>query len=149
MLFFRGFYFLGKQRGNMVLAISAFITAILLPLINLVELLKRAVFQAAYPVTIASVIFTLLCINAIVFGVGLLIEANNQQRLFKLNPFTVAGVLTIIQSVLFLSLKLKFSSVGLLISIVTNVVLVVILYRAYKNREKEPVKPSHHAALAW
>lgn len=149
MLFFRGFYFLGKQCGNMVLAISAFITAILLPLINLVELLKSSVFKAAYPVTIASVIFTLLCINGIVFGVGLLIEANNRQRLFKLNPFTVAGVLTIIQSILFLSLKLKFSSVGLLISIVTNVFLVVILYKAYKNREKEAVKTSHHTALAW
>ena len=73
ILFFRGFYFLGKQFGNMVLAISSFITVILLPLINLIELLKNSLFKTAYPVTIASVIFTLLCINSIIFGVGLLI----------------------------------------------------------------------------
>jgi transcriptional regulator with XRE-family HTH domain len=149
MLFFRGFYFLGKRSGNMVWSISAFITAILLPLINLIELLKSSLFKAAYPVTIAAVLFTLLCINSIVFGVGLLIEASNRQRLFKMNALTIAGILTIIQSVLFLSLKLKFSSVGLVISIITNVFLLIILYRAYKTEKKEPAKAPHRSALAW
>jgi transcriptional regulator with XRE-family HTH domain len=149
IFFFRGFYFLGKQFGNMVMAISAFITAILLPLINLVELLKSSLFKAAYPPIIASVIFTLLCINSIIFAVGLLIEANNRQRLFKLNPFIIAGILTIIQSVLFLTVNLKFASTGLMISLVTNVFLIVILYREYKNRENELTKTSHGTVLAW
>jgi transcriptional regulator with XRE-family HTH domain len=149
IFFFRGFYFLGKSLGNMVLAVSAFATAILLPLVNLIELLKSSLFKASYPATIASVIFTLLCLNSISFGVGLLIEANNRQRLFKLNPFTIAGILTIIQSILFLTVKLKFSSIGLVISLVTNVFLVAILYRTYKNRENGAIKTSHSTALAW
>jgi len=149
IFFFGGFYFLGKRFGNIVLAISAFITAILLPLINLIELLKTYLFKTAYPATVASVIFTLLCINSIIFGVGLLAEANKRQRLFKPSPFTVAGVLTIIQSILFLTVKLKFSSIGLVISLVTNVFLVAILSKTYKNRENETVKTSHGTALAW
>jgi hypothetical protein len=114
------------------------------------ELLKNYLFTAYWPpLMISSVIFTFLCINAIIFGIGLCIEANKRSGVYKINLYTVAGFITIIQSVLFISMNLTLAGIGLVISIGTDILLTVILYREYKNPGNGHLKTSQATALAW
>lgn len=149
-LFFRGFFLLGKQNGNMVITVSSLLLMILLPLVNLTELLKYYLPRTIYypPAQIVSIIFTLLCINAIIFGVGLLTKSKKRNGQYRISLYTIAGVMTIIQSVLFISINLTLAGIGLIISIGTDILLTVILYREYKNQENGYIKSSQNA-LAW
>jgi transcriptional regulator with XRE-family HTH domain len=150
ILFFRGFYLLGKQYGNMVINVSALLSMVLLPLLNLTEVLKYFLPRMYYhtPAPIVSVIFTLLCINAIIFGLGLLAEAKRRYRQGWISTYAIAGFLTLIQSVLFISINLTLAGIGLLISIGTDILLTVILYREYKHPGCGYTKSSE-GALAW
>jgi len=149
IFFYRGFYLQGRQYGNAILAVSSMITIILLPLINLMELFKNYLFTHYSPVMITPVIFTLLCINAIVFGIGLGIESNKRKGLYRINLYTTAGILTIIQSVLFISMNFTLIGIGLTISIGTNILLTLILYREYRHPGKGYIKTSQPTVLAW
>jgi transcriptional regulator with XRE-family HTH domain len=149
IFFYRGFYLMGRQEHNHVLAVSALLSMILLPLINISELLRVYLVKTFIPAVIglAPTLFTLLCINAIVFGVGLLLQANKRKAAGK-NLLVIAGVVTIIQTILFLSLNFMLLSTGLVISIITNLLLCIILYREYKSWENGKLKVSAGASIA-
>ena len=151
IVFFKGFYLLGRQFGNIILTVSSLISVVLLPLINLIELLKTYLLKPVYhpALFISSTIFTLLCLNAIIFGIGLLAEANKRKGLHRLNLFSITAVMTIIQAVLFLSLNFTLVSIGLVISIGSDVLLTIILYAEYKNPGKGFINRSHDISLAW
>jgi DNA-binding XRE family transcriptional regulator len=151
VIFFRGFYLLGRQSGNALLTVSALITTIVLPLINLTELLKTYLLKPVYQpgLFISSTIFTLLCLTAIVFGIGLLNQGKRKNGRYSLNLFSITGTMTIIQSILFLSLNFTLVSIGLVISIVSDVLLTIILFREYKDREKGLIDGARGVSLAW
>ena len=133
VLFSRGFYLLGKQFNNEIITISSFLSMILLPLLNMMDLLNPYFGFGLIPT-----VFTAVCINAIIFGASLLIEAKRRTDL-KIY-YKVAGITTIIQSGLFLSLNLTIIIVGLIISIFCNIILVMILYTESRNLNKQPEK---------
>ncbi|WP_448697908.1 helix-turn-helix domain-containing protein [Mucilaginibacter sp. AW1-3] len=125
MGFYYGFYLLGKQSKNQTLAISAMLSMILLPLTNLFYLVDAATVG---PVYIA------LCINCVVFGVGVFNQRSNGN--FRL-LYSIAGITGIVQSLLFLSFNFSVQSTGLIISIPCDVLLTYILYLEYQNRKQQ------------
>jgi transcriptional regulator with XRE-family HTH domain len=151
IIFFRGFFFLSRQYNNPVLMISSFLTMILLPLINIIELLRIYIVKTFRftGIGIAPTLFTLLCINAIVFGIGLLIEARKRKTPGKINLYQITGIVTIIQTFLFLSSNFTLAGAGLIISIITDLLLSIILYREYKGPEKGYIKTPPGSSLAW
>jgi transcriptional regulator with XRE-family HTH domain len=126
----KGFYHLGKQSNNQVLASSALLSMVLLPLLNLIDLFKFSAFAFGN----ASVVFTAVCINAIFFGIGLLMESNS--RLYLSRFYKIAGVITFVQTGLFLSLDFDFITVGLVLSAFCNVLMTYILYHEVAHSGK-------------
>src|SRR5207237_73473 len=113
--FLKGFYLIGRQHNNQVLAVSSLLAMVLLPLVNMIYLLGN--YYAAY--NLNYMLFVLLCINEIVLGIGFLFMANKSKTQYRLNLGTlykIAGCITILQSVLFLSPDTSIVSVGLVIS---------------------------------
>jgi transcriptional regulator with XRE-family HTH domain len=149
IFFYRGFYLMGRQENNHVLSVSALLSMVLLPLINVSELLRVYLVKNFMPgvIGLAPTLFTLLCINAIVFGVGLLIQSKKRKSSLK-NLLQIAGIVTIFQTILFLSLNFTLLGTGLVISIITNLLLCIILYREYKSWESTNLKVSAGSSIA-
>lgn len=135
IFFCRGFYLIGKRHNNRVMEVSSLLAMILLPLLNAVYLLK----QHYIALIVSGVLFTLLCINEIVRAIGFLLEANKKKSQYRMNLYRlyrIAGVVLIVQAMLFLSPNIAIIYVGLLLSLLTNVITTTILYMEYKGRGK-------------
>jgi transcriptional regulator with XRE-family HTH domain len=132
IFFYRGFYMLGKFRQNRTMEISFLLCMCLLPLINIMELLKPYYFN----VYITSIVFTLLCISVILCGAGLLIETYNRSNLQNSNYYKFGGTAIVIQGAMFLSTDFTIVSVALILSLVTNFLLIAILRSGYTTTEK-------------
>lgn len=124
LFFFRGFYLLGKQNQNQVMAVAALLSMILIPLLNMINLMQGILFFDGIN---TAVIFIVTCVNALLFGMSLLGEAN--KRVPRNNLYRVAGYITLVQSALFLTGNFIFAGAGLLISIGCNFVLTFIMYK--------------------
>ncbi|MEO5565038.1 MAG: helix-turn-helix transcriptional regulator [Chitinophagaceae bacterium] len=150
IFFFRGFYYMGKRVSNRVLEISSFLVIILLPLLNLFELSKTYLPAMGYQSFISTVgVFIAFCITLITFGIGLWMQSNKRKNESSLNLFVVCGALIIVQAVLMLSLNLAFAHAGLVISIFTNFLLVIILYRSNMHpANNNNAKTARNASLA-
>jgi hypothetical protein len=89
-----------------------------------------------------STVFTATCINAFFVGIGFLIEA--KRKTYGSIFYKSAGIMTFIQTSLFLTLNFDLIIAGLVISIFCNVVMTCILYieSAYlKNQWKADIEP--------
>lgn len=118
VFFFRGFYLLGKHSQNQPMAISALLAMVLLPLLNLINMVQGILF---FDTINMAVILIVVCVNAIVFGISLLREGGN---LYK-----AAGYITLIQSALFLTGNFPLVSFGLIISVFCNFVMTYLLFK--------------------
>jgi transcriptional regulator with XRE-family HTH domain len=130
LFFFRGFYWLGKQSGNQAMAISALLSMILLPLLNMINLMQGIFFFDTINV---AVIFIVVCVNAIIFGMSLLSEAN--KKLPRNNLYKIAGFTTLVQSALFLTGNFQLVAIGLIISIFCNFIMTVILFKESRSEQ--------------
>jgi transcriptional regulator with XRE-family HTH domain len=142
IFFLRGFYLLGKQFNNQVMAIPALLSMVLLPLLNLVALLEKV---GSFNSINLATLFTASCINAVIFGIGLLIEA--KKRKLHNNLYKIAGYTTLVQSGLFLTADFKIVSAGLIISIFCNFVMMVILFKESREIQQHTGEDASHAAL--
>jgi DNA-binding XRE family transcriptional regulator len=133
IFFFKGFYLIGKQYNNQLMAISSLLAMILLPLVNIFYLLSPYYLVASY------MFFTLLCINEIIGGIGFLTEGYKRRSLHGINLYTIAGVVIIIQTMLLLSLDTNIMATGLVISLLNNVITTSILYREYKGGRRSEI----------
>lgn len=138
IFFLRGFHFLGKQHNNEVMKVSCLLTMILLPLINMMELLKHFYFD----LQMTTAVFTLLCLSGTFTGVGLIIETFKNKGSGRTSFYKWGGTILIVQSTMFLSSNFNLVSAGLIISLGSNLLLLHILRSATadfnKNNTQQP-----------
>ena len=132
VLFSWGFYLLGKQFNNQLMAVSSLLSMVLFPLLNAMDAFKGSFFNYGMLATV----FGVVCINAIVFGISLLVEANKKTH--KKNYYKVAGIIGLIQTALFLSSNFTIISAGLIISVFFNFITLMILYTESKRLNNQP-----------
>jgi transcriptional regulator with XRE-family HTH domain len=134
VLFFAGFYRIGMFYHNKLLYISSLMMMILLPSINILDLLKKYYFSIG-----EIFIFIIMCLNIIVLGVGLLKESFERKGYENGSLYQITGVLTIIISVLYLSLHDNILYAGLILSIPSNLLMVYILSKELADPQKQAV----------
>jgi len=135
VLFFRGFYLLGKNAKNRMLEIPSLISMVLFPLTNL-TLVVRIFFPALVDSTsmsFASNIFTMLCVNDIFSGIGLMMQASNASLSVKAGLYRIAGFLVLVPTLLYLGSTAIAVAAGLIISLGGNIVLTYLLFAELKT----------------
>ena len=142
VFFFRGFYLLGKQNQNQAMTISSLLGMVLLPLLNLINLMQGILF---FETINMAVIFIVACVNAIVFGISLLGEAN--KKLSGGHLYKMAGYITLVQSALFLTGNFQLVSIGLIVSVFCNFVMTSILYKESRAGQTPDEETTFGAAL--
>lgn len=138
VLFFRGFYLLGKNYGNKTLEMSSLFSMVLFPLINMLYLF-RIYFPAQedfFRASIESTLFVLLCLNDIFSGIGLLLLSGKMAGNRKINLYRFGGVIVIVPCILYLNSNVNTAAIGLLISLAGNIILTYLLYIEYKGTGK-------------
>lgn len=140
ILFLRAFYLLGRRFDNQFMAIPSFLGMILLPLLNVMEIFKGSYSGIIY------MIYALACINALVYGVGLLIEST--RKVSGIYLYRITGIIALIQSTLLLSSNHDTIVIGLIMSMVCNIFQVLILYKESKGIETRQIKKEDIPALA-
>jgi DNA-binding XRE family transcriptional regulator len=133
IFFYRGLYQLGKAYRNQVMEISFLLLMILLPLINILELLKPWYFNPQVTLTV----FIFLCISVIFSGIGILSAVNKHKESHKSRYYKLAGLGAVIQGALFLSPDFTMVSAALISSFFTNFCMLMILYSAMESTGKE------------
>jgi len=127
IFFFKGFYLIGKQYNNEVLAISSLLAMVLLPLVNVFYLLNAYYAAANY------ILFILLCINNIINGIGFLTEGYKRKGQYRVNLYMIAGFTIIIQNAMFLTPDRAIIAAALILSLFGNMVTTTILYTEYND----------------
>jgi|GEM_PF-4774193 len=140
----RGFYLVGRLNNNNILMITSFLAMMLLPLLSITDLWGKYFFNPAF----AYLLFNLACINAIGQGIGFFIEGYQRKKSTTINLYKIAGIITIFQSLLFLSASFKVIATALIISALCNVLTSLILYLEYKESESADEKVAAYTALA-
>jgi transcriptional regulator with XRE-family HTH domain len=135
IFFERGFYALGKYYGNPVLAITSLCAMILLPLLNVLDVLTDFGFFSGTTTTV----YSLVCINGVASGIGCLIESNKGRVNYKM--YRVAGIVAIAQSILFMiNTNITLVLVPLCMSVLYNVLMLALLYVEYRGVGKSVLK---------
>jgi transcriptional regulator with XRE-family HTH domain len=131
VFFERGFYELGKYWGNQVMIISSLSAMVLLPLLNVLEVLTDFGFFSGATVTV----YSLACVTGIASGIGFMIEANKRGVNYKV--YGMAGILAIVQSILFMiGTDPMLVAIPLSMSVLYNGLLVALLYVEHRGVEK-------------
>jgi transcriptional regulator with XRE-family HTH domain len=142
VFFFRGFYLLGKQWRNQIMSISVLLSMILLPLLNVINLVQGILF---FDTISMAVIFNVVCVNAIIFGMSWLSEAS--KRLPGNNLYKMAGYTTLVQSALFLTGNFQLIATGLIISIFCNFLMTLILFKESRIEQTQNEEGTMSSAL--
>ena len=129
IFFIKGFYLIGKRNNNQILQITSSLGMFLLPLLSIINLLNGRFFNTGA----IFIIFNLACINAVGYGVALITEGYQRKQSNRANLYKVAGLIAIIQSLLFLSSKFEIIATAVLMSAICNIISIVILRREYKS----------------
>lgn len=129
IFFLRGFYLIGKFYKNWLLAVSALLMAILLPAINILDMIKL------YYISLGEfLIFILMSINMMLIGAGMIKESLERKGHENSGIYKMAGVLIMLVSILYLSLNTRIINAGLILSVPSNLLMLYILYSELKNR---------------
>jgi len=138
ILFFSGFYRIGKKYNNPILWITTLIGMVLVAIINIACIMQLfKLYEVFYPI---------MCANAIFSGIGLFMQGNKTMSGQRFDLYKIAGVICIIQSALFLTLELKIQFIGLIISAFCNLFMLAILYNEYRGKE-QPAEKTRAALL--
>ena len=136
IFFFRGFYLLGRQSNNQVLAGSFLLEMVLLPLVNIIYLQKAHYFAF----DLMPILFVLLSLNGIFCGIGLLMEGYKRKNQDRGSLYKIAGVIMMVQNGLYISPGVGMVATGLIISFFCNVICIILIYNAYHGeRRSTPV----------
>lgn len=132
VLFFRGFYYIGKKYDNKILSVATLLGMVLVAIINVVAL--KQLFK------LYEIFYPLMCANAIFSGIGLYMQGNKTNKNGRFNLYKVTSIVVIIQSAMFLTLDFQIQAIGLIISAAGNVLMLAILYNEYRGNEKPAEK---------
>ena len=111
------------------MAITSLLAMVLLPLVNVLYLLN------AYNVAANYIIFILLCINNIVGGIGFLTEGYKRKGRHRGSLYSIAGFTIIVQTTLLLGSDSSIIAIGLILSLLCNMVTTRIVYLEYNGRK--------------
>jgi transcriptional regulator with XRE-family HTH domain/uncharacterized membrane protein len=155
-LFTKGFYHLGRKYDNPILAISILFSMVLIAFSNLLYLAPDLL---TYHLTmkelwIVSAIFSLpvyvlLCMCAIVTGIGMFIQRNKVSGTQQFSLYKTTGIVGIVQSIMLLAIGIRIQVaghiiviqyIGLIISIFSNVLMLIILYKEHSGNLKPTEK---------
>ncbi len=128
LFFLYGFYLLGKQFNNGIMAITSLLAMILMPMVTIMNLLP-----GYYNGFVTFILYLVLCTNELAGGAGFLIEGHKRKNRYSVNYYTLAGIMIILQTVLFLGMGTRIAAIGLMISLLSNIITTIILYVEYHN----------------
>ena len=143
ILLFRGFSLLGKQSNNQVMELSFAAAMILLPLINVMELLKPYYFN----LQATGLVFTLLCISGIFCGLSFWLQTYKTRATSIPNVYKVAGTILIMQNAMFLSSNFNIVSGGLVLSLGCNFLQVMIVYAESSGLQRTILRRTSEALV--
>lgn len=126
-LFFLGFVIICRQFRNNLLFITSILIIILIPLFVIVDSLARVIGNSVFMYLIRATVF-LIGITGVLFGSGLIKTGSSGKILF-----VVAGIIQIVQNLMFVIPWLPVQYIGLWLAIPANFVLLLILFFELKE----------------
>ena len=133
-VFLAGFYAIGKLYKNWILAVSALVMALLLPTINILDMVKQYYFSIG-----KLLLFVLMGVNMIIMGAGMIKESLERKGYENSGTYKAAGILMILVSLSYLTLNTNIINAGLILSCLSNLLLVYLLYNELHDPGKQPV----------
>ena len=130
VLLFLGFVIVGKRHQNWLLLVASVLIIILIPVFVIVDSLARVTGVSIFIYLIKATV-VLIGITGILFGSGLIKSGISGKILF-----TVAGVIQIIENLMFIIPFLPVQYIGLWLAIPANFILLLILYFELTNFKK-------------
>ncbi len=128
-LFFLGFIITGWKYKNYLLLFTSISIIILIALFVIVDMLARVSGNQVFGYIIRGVVL-LIGFGGVLFGLGLL-KAGIPGKV----GFIVAGILQIVQNIMFLIPLLPIQYIGLWLAVPANFVLLLILYFEWKEAD--------------
>ncbi len=132
-LFFMGFVFMGRKFQNNLLLIFSIVIIILIPVFVIADFLSRITGHPIFIYMIRATV-VLFGITGVMFGMALIKTGNSGKILF-----TVAGIIQIIENVMFLIPVVQVQNIGLWLAVPGNFILLLIIYA---ELQKSKIKPS-------
>ena len=126
-LFFLGFIILGKSRQNILLLITSVLIIILIPLFVIFDFLGKTT-GIMFFVFFIKILAVFMGINGILFGVGL-IKVKSQ----LITIYLVAGILQIVENMMFIIPVSVVQLVGLWLAIPANFTLLLIIFNEFRK----------------
>jgi transcriptional regulator with XRE-family HTH domain len=128
-LFFMGFIMTGWNYKNKLLLITSISIIILIALFVIVDMLARISGNQVFGYFVRGVVL-LMGFGGVLFGVGLL-KAGTPGKVW----FLVAGILQIVQNIMFLIPLLPVQYIGLWLAVPANFILLLVLYFEWKETD--------------
>jgi hypothetical protein len=132
-LFFMGFVFMGRKLRNNLLFIFSIVIIILIPVFVVADFLARITGHMIFIYMIRATV-VMIGITGVMFGMALIKTGNSGKVLF-----TVAGIIQIIENVMFLVPVFLVQNIGLWLAVPGNFLLLLIIYT---ELQKSKIKPS-------
>jgi transcriptional regulator with XRE-family HTH domain len=132
-LFFMGFVFMGRKFRNNLLFIFSIVIIILIPVFVVADFLARITGHMIFIYMIRATV-VMIGITGVMFGMALIKTGNTGKILF-----TVAGIIQIIENVMFLVPVFLVQNIGLWLAVPGNFILLLIIYT---ELQKSKIKPS-------
>lgn len=126
-LFFMGFILTGWKYKNNLLLITSVSIIILIALFVIVDMLARVTGNQVFGYFIRAVVL-LIGFGGVLFGLGLL-KTGTHDKVW----FIVAGIMQIVQNIMFLIPFMAVQYVGLWLAIPANFVLLLVLFFEWKE----------------
>lgn len=127
VLFFLCFIILGKSNRNYLLMVTSVFIIIFLPAFVLFDFLGKATGYLVF-VYIIRAVTILMGLNGVLFGVGLLLQKNQFSVIY-----IFAGILQIIENVMFLVPVSIVQMVGLWLAVAANFMLLLIIFNEFRK----------------
>ena len=125
VLFYFGFYYLGRFHNNMILKVSSITVMICIPLFLITVLVSSEYGFAGH---INRLIILLMGMNSIVFGIGLITVKSKLTILYK-----ITGILQILLAPFFIIPLSITGIIGFWLSVPFILLLLSIVYMEYKE----------------
>ncbi len=133
VLFYFGFYNLGKLQGNTILKISSLSIMVFIPLFLITILLAA---EYSFGEHLNQLVLLLSSINSFIFGIGLL-KAKNQFTIL----YRITGVVQLLTAPFFLFPLPVLNLIGCWLTVPFILLLLSIVYLEYKEAQNKQVTP--------
>jgi transcriptional regulator with XRE-family HTH domain len=126
-LFFIGFVLLAKEYQNKLLLVTSILIIILIPLFVIVDSIARVTGNSIFIYLLQATV-VLMGINGVFFGAGLIKSGYPGKILF-----IIAGMIQIIENLMFIIPVLQVQYIGLWLAIPANFVLLLIIFNEFRQ----------------